>query len=155
VRALLCLDGHGTTELLRRAGRLLDLAGADCVALHVADTAPRGALELARRGFIGAPRLPGDRAAELDAAERARADTVARDAAAELARHGLRAEVVVRPGLPEREIVAYAAAIQADVVVLFAHRFGRPAPAGPKSVGHTARFVLDHAPCPVLLLRDA
>jgi hypothetical protein len=23
----------------------------------------------------------------------------------------------------------------------------------PKSVGHTARFVLDHAPCPVLLVR--
>ncbi len=24
---------------------------------------------------------------------------------------------------------------------------------GPKSVGHVARFVLDHAPCPVLLIR--
>ena len=26
---------------------------------------------------------------------------------------------------------------------------------GPKSVGHVARFVLDHAPCPVLLARLA
>jgi nucleotide-binding universal stress UspA family protein len=25
---------------------------------------------------------------------------------------------------------------------------------GPASVGHTARFVLDHAPCDVLLLRE-
>ncbi|GAC1656538.1 MAG: hypothetical protein NVS4B12_29030 [Ktedonobacteraceae bacterium] len=24
---------------------------------------------------------------------------------------------------------------------------------GPKSVGHIARFVVDHAPCPVLLVR--
>jgi hypothetical protein len=24
---------------------------------------------------------------------------------------------------------------------------------GPKSIGHVARFVLDHAPCPVLLVR--
>lgn len=30
--------------------------------------------------------------------------------------------------------------------------FGGPA-LGPKSLGHVARFVLDHAPCPVLLLR--
>jgi len=31
--------------------------------------------------------------------------------------------------------------------------FGGPT-LGPKSVGHVARFVLDHAPCPVLLLRQ-
>jgi nucleotide-binding universal stress UspA family protein len=37
--------------------------------------------------------------------------------------------------------------------VLFASRHpGRPA-TGPPAVGRTARFVLDHAPCPVLLLR--
>ena len=44
-----------------------------------------------------------------------------------------------------REICAVAAAIEANVVVLFASRRAR-AVSGPGSVGHTARFVLDHAP---------
>jgi hypothetical protein len=30
---------------------------------------------------------------------------------------------------------------------------GNGPPTGPPSVGHTARFVVDHAPCPVLLVR--
>jgi nucleotide-binding universal stress UspA family protein len=64
------------------------------------------------------------------------------------------AETLQREGRPEREIVNCAAEWRADVILILPRAdYGeRPAP-GPKSVGHVARFVLDHAPCPVFLLR--
>ena len=64
------------------------------------------------------------------------------------------AETFQRQGRPEREIVNIAAEWQADLVIICprAEYGGKPA-IGPRSVGHVARFVLDHAPCPVLLVR--
>jgi nucleotide-binding universal stress UspA family protein len=64
------------------------------------------------------------------------------------------AEALQRQGRPEREIVNLAAAWEADLVIVCprAEHHGKPT-IGPKSVGHTARFVIDHAPCPVLLVR--
>ena len=47
-----------------------------------------------------------------------------------------------------------AAEWRADLVLICARaRYGREALIGPKSVGHVARFILDHAPCPVFLVR--
>jgi nucleotide-binding universal stress UspA family protein len=64
------------------------------------------------------------------------------------------AETLSREGRPEREIIQCAAEWHADVIVICSRSpaFGGPS-LGPKSVGHVARFVLDHAPCPVLLVR--
>jgi nucleotide-binding universal stress UspA family protein len=56
-------------------------------------------------------------------------------------------------GAPERLICDRADSLEVHLVVLFDHRHGRPGGCSPRSVGHTARFVLDHAPCPVLVLR--
>jgi nucleotide-binding universal stress UspA family protein len=54
----------------------------------------------------------------------------------------------------EREIVNCAAAWQADVILILPRaNYGERPAIGPKSVGHVARFVLDHAPCPVFLAR--
>jgi nucleotide-binding universal stress UspA family protein len=47
------------------------------------------------------------------------------------------------------EDVVLEAAAGADVLVLV--RDGREATPGPHSIGHATRFVLDHAPCAVLL----
>jgi hypothetical protein len=41
--------------------------------------------------------------------------------------------------------------LDADLIVLAQHRIEL----GPHAVGRCARFVLDHAPCPVLIARDA
>jgi nucleotide-binding universal stress UspA family protein len=57
-------------------------------------------------------------------------------------------------GQPEREIVLAARDWPAELVVVGARRHvGAPPPPGPHSVGHIARYVTDHAPCPVLLIR--
>lgn len=52
-----------------------------------------------------------------------------------------------RSGHVEREVVA--AAEDADLLILV--RDGDPGHRGPKSLGRAGRFVVDHAPCPVLL----
>ena len=80
-------------------------------------------------------------------------------AAQDILQEGLRylplAATLSREGRPEQEIIQCSSEWQADLIVICPRTpaFGEPV-LGPKSVGHVARFVLDHAPCPVLLLRQ-
>jgi nucleotide-binding universal stress UspA family protein len=62
----------------------------------------------------------------------------------------------VERGRPEQVIVLVAQERRCDLVAIQASEgaAGRPR-LGPSSVGHTARFVLDHAPCDALLLRTS
>ncbi|MFJ8791904.1 universal stress protein [Streptomyces sp. NPDC102462] len=53
-----------------------------------------------------------------------------------------------RGGRVEREVVAAAR----DAALLVCARDGDPGRLGPRSLGPAARFVVDHAPCPVLLV---
>jgi len=97
--------------------------------------------------------LPPHLVAAIEEAGREHANTVLSAASAAFLVHGLRSESgVVRVGEPGREICAAAVAVAASLVVLRASRHFNPQP-GPHSVGHTARFVVDHAPCPVLVIR--
>jgi nucleotide-binding universal stress UspA family protein len=68
---------------------------------------------------------------------------------------GLNVSSSIKQGRPEEIIVQVAHERQADLIVIWAREgaVGR-APIGPASVGHTTRFVLDHAGCDVLLLRE-
>jgi nucleotide-binding universal stress UspA family protein len=59
----------------------------------------------------------------------------------------------VAGGLPEREIVAAAGRLNPDALILCPRPRTGPLEPGPRSVGHVARFVLDHSPVPVLLVR--
>jgi nucleotide-binding universal stress UspA family protein len=66
----------------------------------------------------------------------------------------LRSSARVVRGKPEQVIVQVAQEQRCGLIAIQASEgaAGRPQ-LGPRSVGHTARFVLDHAPCDVLLLR--
>jgi nucleotide-binding universal stress UspA family protein len=109
---------------------LIGVAGA-------ASEAPGGALT----GLLGRRREPAEaRLAELDEAAAERLLEVAAQ------RLGRPAERVVASGRAERTVVS--AASDADVLVL-ARASLDP---GPRSLGHAARFVVDHAPCRVLLV---
>ena len=59
----------------------------------------------------------------------------------------------VRRGQPEHEIIAGAKEYRAHAVVLCPRPRTGATESGPRSVGHVARFVVDHAPVPVLLMR--
>jgi len=118
-------------------------AGAEVTVLVVA---PADAEELAggaRHGLLG--RHPPPPHAPLRAVSDEEAAALLRDAAERLGRD---AELVARRGRVEREVVA--AAAEADLLVLA--RDGDRRRAGPKSLGPPARYVVDHAPCGVLLV---
>ena len=66
---------------------------------------------------------------------------------------GAQIEHLVARGLPEREIVAAAGRLNPEALILCPRPRTGPLEPGPRSVGHVARFVLDHSPVPVLLIR--
>jgi len=117
-------------------------APADEVALlHVTDAGAVDAAQGAFSALLG--RGGAGPAQQLEAMAEAAATEVLEAAAARLGRP---ARQLRRRGRPEREVVAAAR----DTALLVLGRQG--AEAGPRSLGKAARFVVDHAPCPVLLV---
>jgi len=128
------------------AGLSLAPPGARFTLLHVtpaevADAAHGAYLGLFGRGR-GVGRDPGARLDELAAASAG--DLLARAAD----RLGRGCEKLEIHGHTERSVVA--ASAQADLLVMA--RDGDRSRLGPKSLGKAARFVVDHAACPVLLV---
>ena len=60
----------------------------------------------------------------------------------------------MRTGVPERCIIEFASETQADLITISGMEGAEGLPhMGPVSIGHTTRFVIDHTPCDVLILR--
>jgi nucleotide-binding universal stress UspA family protein len=100
---------------------------------------------MSTRGLLGRGDRGRDPGAAIEAAARA-AETALFAAAGQ--RLGRSARRESRRGRPEREVVAACAA--ADLLVLA--RDGDHSRLGPKSLTPPTRFVVDHAPCRVLLI---
>lgn len=113
--------------------------------LHVSPTDIPGVAHGAFAGLLGRghpERDPGTRLEHLAT------DSGRHLLATAAERLGRPCERVERAGRVEREVVA--AAEGADLLVLA--RDGERTRLGPRSLGPAARFVVDHAPCPVLLV---
>jgi nucleotide-binding universal stress UspA family protein len=121
-------------------------SSAELVLVHVVPGDLEEVLRGALAGVLGRGRQEGHPAAAVrQVAERSADEVLA--AAGE--RAGNRPVRFLRlRGRPEREVVAAAAG--ADLLVLA--RDGDDRQLGPRSLGPQARFVVDHAPCPVLLV---
>ena len=152
MRVLCCLDGTNIEQVSKTVSTMLNPASLTLGLLYVIDSGPQEDLERHRERFLRGPHPPKPRRDQMHEAEAASAQDILDE--------GLRylpdAELLQRSGRPEREIVRCAAEWNADIIVIFPRSptYGGPL-VGPKSVGHVARFVLDHAPCPVLLARQA
>jgi nucleotide-binding universal stress UspA family protein len=142
-RALLWLT-EGTWAPVVDAARTLLPADTELTALAIEPTDVEELAEGAVAGLLGRGRRPGPHAAIHAAALRAGEEVVA--AARE--RLGRPIEVLRRAGRVEREAVAAAAGF--DVLVVA--RDGDRRHPGPRSLGPATRFVVDHAPCAVLLV---
>jgi nucleotide-binding universal stress UspA family protein len=150
MRVLVCLDGTNGEQVSKATEMLSATQSLISGILYVIDTGPRKDIEHTRERFLR-PGPPRSRVDEMEQAELA----AAQDVLNEGLRHLPNAETLQRQGRPEREIVNVAAEWQADLVVICPRgEYGAKPSIGPKSVGHVARFVLDHAPCPVLLVRQ-
>ncbi len=152
MRVLCCVDGTNTEQVSRAVGTLLKAETRTIGVLYVTDIGPREEMQQQRERHLRPAHPPLPRQEQMQQAE----GTAAQEILEEGSRSLGGAEMLQRTGRPEREIVQAALSWQADVIVVCsrATASGGP-PLGPKSVGHVARFVLDHAPCPVLLVRSS
>ncbi|HUY41979.1 MAG TPA: universal stress protein [Candidatus Dormibacteraeota bacterium] len=146
MKAAVCFDGiddAALAEAVSPAVRAFDNVEAWCA---YADAAQQLLDRIVERHH-GPPQPPHRRhGPSLDEEQ---AQGVAARAIALLARHGISAAArIIKGENPER---ALAEASAQDVVLVLAagHRGG----IGPRSVGHVARFVVDHARGPVLVMR--
>jgi nucleotide-binding universal stress UspA family protein len=136
---------EGTWRASVDAALRLAPPGAPVTLLHVIPAELPEAAHGAYLGLFGRGRPdrdPGPRVAELAEAS---AGELLDAAASRLGRPCRRAE---RRGVPEREVVSAVAA----AALLIVARDGDRSRLGPKSLGKATRFVVDHAPCPVLVV---
>jgi nucleotide-binding universal stress UspA family protein len=150
MRILGCLDGTNA-EPIGYAAQMFTSAEPRVIGLlAVIDSGPRHDIERTRVRFWRPPLHHEPLTDEMLKAEQ----EAAQQTLSEALRYAPGAETLLHQGRPELEIVNAAASWKADVILVCARaEYGEPPPVGPHSVGHVARFVLDHAPCPVLLLR--
>jgi nucleotide-binding universal stress UspA family protein len=151
MRILCCLDGTNTEQIRQAVSLLVTATDRTIGLLYVTDIGPHGEMERHRERFLRTPGLPSMRREQLRQAE----EVSAQDILAEGERAFPGAEYIQHTGRPEREIVNVATGWNADLILICPRSiYGDKPIIGPKSIGHVARFVLDHAPCPVLLVRQ-
>lgn len=150
MKVLCCLDGTNVDTLKKAVAAMLRTDTLAIGLIYVTDTGPQYEMERQRERFLRPRGQPPERREQMRQAEVASAQDILGEG--ERAFHG--AERLHRTGRPEREIVNAAAAWDADMILICPRSvYGKEPAIGPRSVGHVARFVLDHAPCPVLLAR--
>lgn len=138
---------EGTWEGCVRTAKALLPPNAQLTLLHVTPTGVDELPEAAAGGLLGRGRAhrlshPYEEAADIAALE------ILEAAARELGAHDV--PVLARHGRLEREVVTAAAEAGADLLVVA--RDGERHRLGPHSLGPATRFVVDHAPCAVLLV---
>jgi nucleotide-binding universal stress UspA family protein len=156
MKVVCAIGQRGGPELVQR---LINRVGAqaECLLLHVIDTRPRHELQDYLRGPLHRPphRGPAPHEPVLKAAEKTAGRAAVEEAEAAMRQAGLKSKTIVKEGNPEKIIVEVARESRAELIIVWAHEGAAGHPRiGPASIGHTARFVIDHAPCDVLLLRE-
>ena len=136
---------EGTWQATVDAAREHAPADAGLVLLHVVGADVSEAVGGSWAGLLGRDRRGRDAVSQVEAISQAAAAALLDDAAARLGRPAARLQ---RSGRVEREVVR--AADGADLLICA--RDGDRSHLGPRSLGPATRFVVDHAPCPVLLV---
>jgi nucleotide-binding universal stress UspA family protein len=140
---------EGTWPATVDAARSLATADADVVLLHVIDPAVAGSAGQAYAGLMGRHGWPHSRHPDPGAAvEAAAADAERELLEAAQDRLGRPSRTLSRRGRLEREVLAACAGVDLLVVA----RDGDLTRVGPRSLGPPTRFVVDHAPCQLLLV---
>jgi nucleotide-binding universal stress UspA family protein len=140
---ILATDGSPSAEAAtERALELARVFEAPLVALTVAH-APVPAYGSAGIGY-------GELANELRKAERKHVDRILATTCERAAADGVDCETVALDGVPGEQICREATALDARLVVIGAHGWGR---VGRFVHGSVSTYVLHHATCPVLVVR--
>lgn len=155
---LICLSGLDTQEFIARAVPHIPL-DRHLTLLYVVDTRSAEELGYMAQRTPGRPGLSPEHASLMQNAEMQTAEAVLNEAGEQCMQAGFNAQNMrreVRKGRPEQQIVELAKQPDANIgliVIGSAYKRGPHLTPGPASIGHVARFVVDHSPCDVLLLR--
>jgi nucleotide-binding universal stress UspA family protein len=155
---LLCLSGLDTEEFIGRAAPHLP-RDRRIVLLYVIDTRPAEEMGYIARRLHGGPGMSNHQQDIMSSADNQTAEAVLSEGHASCVALGFDAAQIgreIRKGRPEQEIIGIAGRLDLDiglVVIGSAYKRGGHPSVGPASVGHVARFVVDHSPCDVLMLR--
>ncbi len=158
IGALVCLSGLDPASFMERAAPHVPL-DRPLVLLFVIDTRSAEQLGHIGRRLIAAGRVRSGGEARMAAADEHTAQAVLQEAAETCRALGYDMQEIrqkIRRGRPEQEILLAAQDAELDVglIVIGASFKGGPSPlVGPASVGPVARYIVEHAPCDVLLLR--
>jgi len=136
---------EGTWPACVDAARRFATEESDIILLHVTSEDISGVSHAAHAGLFGRAEPEHDPSSRLERLAADSASDLLRVAATRLGRP---CWIMERIGHVEREGVAMAE----DAEMLVMARDGAVGETGPKSLGHVGRRVLDHAPCPVLLV---
>jgi nucleotide-binding universal stress UspA family protein len=143
--AILVWIVEGTWPACVDAARAHAPVDAEIVLLHVSDRDVLGTARGALAGLLGRGQREHDPGTALEHLAAASAEDLLDAAAQRLGRPCTRVE---RAGRIEREVIS---AVQ-DAELLVLARDGDRRHLGPRSLGPASRFVVDHAPCPILLV---
>jgi nucleotide-binding universal stress UspA family protein len=144
ITAAICFDGVDDEALIESARAFLPTFAGIEAWCGYGDAAERFIQDVAKRHHGPHPLHHPHTAIDAE-----QADAIARHGVALLLRAGFEAIPRTFGGRDPGHALAAASGPDYVLVLLAGHREG----SGPKSVGHVARFVLDHAHGPVLLLR--
>jgi nucleotide-binding universal stress UspA family protein len=136
---------EGTWPATVDAIREIASPAAEVTLLHVIDPGAAGSARGAYAGLMGRGGRRADPGAQIEAAESAAETRLLAAAGQRLDRP---ARTMTRRGRLEREVVAACEGVDLLVVA----RDGDLHRVGPRSLGPATRFVVDHAPCGVLLV---
>jgi len=153
---ILCAIGlRGGTGVVQRIAEINGVQ-AELILLHVIDIRPHHDLDEILRTSAWRRPQPSIDEDDLLSTEQAAGRAALEEAQNTAKTVGFQSESSrIARGKPEQIIVEIAGEQNVDLIVIRAREGGEGHPHfGPASVGHTARFVLDHAPCDVLLLRE-
>ncbi|SRR5487761_2187493 len=155
MRILCAIDLRSGPDLVRHIGAFAAGGITELILVHIIDTGPRQDLEqrwdMMRRG----PHTDPARVQALAMAEESAGQAALAEALTQAQQLGIPSRTQLERGKPEQVLVQLAQRTAVDLVVVRAREWGSQQPLlGPRSVGHTARFVLDHASCDVLLVRQ-
>ena len=148
MRVLFCLAGQRLREQWGKAAALIDLGLHEVTILHVVDDSMVEAVDAAQRHSL--PRgVGGEREARMRQALQEAGRRIVSEALALAHETGVHATGLVRGGKPQAVILKVAEEVGAEAIIL-----GRQHPGlEGKILGGISRFVVDQAPCTVVLLR--
>jgi nucleotide-binding universal stress UspA family protein len=146
VRAVVWLVEGTWQGCLDAAAQILP-SDAQVVLLHVTPSDVGEITEAATAGLLGRAFRAHRPTGHFEEVADEEASEILQAAATRLGRENT--ELVHRRGRVEREVVS---AVAEGVDLLVVARDGDRSRLGPHSLGHATRFIVDHAPCPVLLV---